>query len=273
MDWKDNETLNERWQLAVTRIKEIESEHFGSPEFERFFSKTAAFIGLIANTRIFIEEGGLRKAALDELEGRNHALYEDILPENYDRSFANPQYSVNVLGDVLGALMAAIYTELRSMIGFVYEGRLFELVIRAELFTEVYAAFSYEWNEEGRLPGYESIRSIFYWFASDYADEAADEKLRLLLTPDNNFASSIIMDSDLNDLRYLYYYGEYVSENELIMAKFMSELPEETIAVMADTYTEGYRIGFIVGNKDISGKRTVDIRYQLGFERMMRRAV
>ncbi len=42
---------------------------------------------------------------------------------------------------------------------------------------------------------------------------------------------------------------------------------------MADTYTEGYRIGFEVGNKDITKKKIVNIRYSLGFERMIRRAV
>ena len=42
---------------------------------------------------------------------------------------------------------------------------------------------------------------------------------------------------------------------------------------MADTYTEGYRIGFVLGGKDLSIKRTVNIRYQLGFERMIRKAI
>ena len=35
---------------------------------------------------------------------------------------------------------------------------------------------------------------------------------------------------------------------------------------MAATYTEGYRIGFEVTNKDISIKETVTIRYFLGFK-------
>ena len=42
---------------------------------------------------------------------------------------------------------------------------------------------------------------------------------------------------------------------------------------MADTYTGGYRIGFETGNKDITKKKIVNIRYSLGFERMIRRAV
>lgn len=81
------------------------------------------------------------------------------------------------------------------------------------------------------------------------------------------------MESDLNDLRYLYQYGEYVSENEFKMAEFLDTLSEDEIAAMADTYTEGYRIGFVLGGKDLSIKRTVNIRYQLGFERMIRRAI
>ena len=81
------------------------------------------------------------------------------------------------------------------------------------------------------------------------------------------------MSADFTDLRYLYAYGEYVGENELKMAEFMNSLPEETVHTMADTYTEGYRIGFEVTGKDLSKKAVVDVRYQLGFERMMRRAL
>ena len=81
------------------------------------------------------------------------------------------------------------------------------------------------------------------------------------------------MDSDLSDLRYLYRFGEYISENELRMARYLNSLPEEKIALMADTYTEGYRIGFAVTGKDITKKKSVNIRYFLGFERVVRRAV
>jgi hypothetical protein len=42
---------------------------------------------------------------------------------------------------------------------------------------------------------------------------------------------------------------------------------------MAKTYTEGYRIGFITTRKDITKKKVVNIRYHLGFERMIRAAV
>ena len=42
---------------------------------------------------------------------------------------------------------------------------------------------------------------------------------------------------------------------------------------MARTYTEGYRIGFIKAGKPLEKKKTVNIRYRLGFERIVREAV
>lgn len=269
----DIEILTERYSLALERIREIPGEHFGNAEFEEYFASVAGFLLQIEETKTWLWEGGLTKAPLEELVQRNHALYEDIMPENYESSYANPAYAVEKLGEEFGAMLAFLYTEMRSLIGFVFEKRLEELVIRMELFTEVYTAFTVEWQENNCLPAKETIRQILYWFASDYADVAAQRRIYDMVVPEENFAADIIRNSDTDDVRYLFAYGEYVGENELEVARFMAALPEETINTMADTYTEGYRIGFVLGNKDLSKKKTVDLRYQLGFERMMKRAV
>lgn len=272
----DMEVLKERLALAVERISEIPKEHWGDAEAEAFyeyFARVAEFLLLMEETREFLEDGGLEKASLVELQERNSKLYEDIMPDNYRQSYANPAYAVSRLGADFGAILAFLYTEMRSLIGFVYEGRLDEVVIRMELFVEVYAAFVYEWQENAKLPDYEAVRQSIYWFVSDYADVAAEQRVKELVVTGENFAENIIRNSDLTDVRYLFAYGEYVSENELRMARFMAELPQETINTMADTYTEGYRMGFVLGNKDLSKKTAVDVRYQLGFERMIKRAL
>ena len=275
------EFLAERLKLSLERICEIPGERWEEGEaepFGQYFVSVAEFVALVEENRSFMEAGGLQSASLEELQKRNHALYADILEENYGKSYANPAYAVSVLGEEFGALLSFLYSEMRSMIGFSYEGRLQELVIRMELFLEVYAAFVYEWEENKSLPVYEIVRKIIYWFASDYADISAEQRVRELVVPlsengADNFGVDIIKNADLTDVRYLFAYGEYVGENELEMARFMAQLPQETINTMADTYTEGYRIGFEVGNKDLSKKKTVELRYPLGFERMMRRAV
>lgn len=89
---------------------------------------------------------------------------------------------------------------------------------------------------------------------SDYTRWATEEKLQDMLLPERDFALKLI-EGDLSDPRYLYFFGEYVTESQERTWKHLQELPAETLQKMADTYTEGYRIGFEVGNKDISIKK------------------
>lgn len=266
----DLEVLRERRMLVMERIRQIPGEHFGQEGLEAFFAFCAEFLMMIDETMAFLEAGGLRSASVEELAERNRALYADILPEHYGESYGNPAFAVRVLGEEYGRELSFLYAELRSAIGFAYEGELEDVVIRMELFAEVYGAFCH--GAQGELPPGGEVREMLYWFASDYADVAALRRTRQQLGTKDSFGARMMMDSDLTDVRYLYGYGEYIGGNELEMARFLAGLPEEAIAAMADTYTEGYRIGFEVTGTDLSIKRTAALHYRIGFERMMRRA-
>lgn len=266
------EVLEERYTLAIERIRQISEEHFGDPSFERYFASEADFLLLLDDTRRFLAEGGLENAPLEELARRNHELFADVIPEHYVESYANPEYAVKELGEEMGAILAHLSYRLFRLIGLVYEGVMEEIVAGLELFLEIYTAFTYQWQEEHKLPSRETIRQIIYWTVSDYLDVRDLRAVKNMTCPDESFGADILMNSDLEDVRYLYSYGEYVSENELETARFMAQLDEGTIAAMADTYTEGFRIGFEVTGKDLSKKKTVRLSYRLGFERMMRRA-
>ena len=213
------------------------------------------------------------KLSLEELSDWNHRLYEDILPENYGESFANPDYAADCLGKEFGPLLSFLYTELRGCIVYAFEMRLEYIAILCETFLEVYNLFTQAWEEENETPREQAVRDALYWYVSDYVDLHLPWRIREGLDPALSFAADIIMDSDLTDLRYLYQYGEYVSDSERRLAAFMASLPEETIEKMAHTYTEGYRRGFEVMGRDLSKKKTVVVEYQLGFECMIRRAV
>ena len=153
------------------------------------------------------------------------------------------------------------------MIVYAFEGRTEYLDILMELFIEIYNQF------EEELPEEKSVKDILYWYASDYCDVFVADRIREQILPEESFAADIIRDNDLSDLRYLYRFGEYVGENELKSAQYMNSLPEETIRRMADVYTEGYRTGFVNTGKDLSKKSVVNIRYVLGFERVVRKAI
>lgn len=264
---EENEAVRERHELACERIRQMEAEETAAEPFCRYFKKTAAFILRTEEVYKMQEEGALDTKSLAELEQLNHSLYEDVLPEQYGESYANPAYAKETLGDEYGALLSFLYTELRSMILYAFESRLTDMTILEEIFIEVYNLF------EGETPDSEEIKEALYYFVSDYCDVTLTYRIRETLDPTLDFAKSIIMDSDLNDLRYLYRFGEYVSPTEVKVASFLNSLPEETVKKMADTYTEGLRKGFEASGRDHRTKKTVQIRYHIGFERMIRMAV
>ena len=86
----------ERLELSIERIKEIKTENELQQEYQNYFEKVGDFLLQIEENRQWVQAGNLKKASMEELEARNYKLYEDILPDNYDISYANPQYSVSV---------------------------------------------------------------------------------------------------------------------------------------------------------------------------------
>lgn len=267
---EENEAVRERYDLSMERIAAMEEEGPAEP-YGCYFKRVAAFIGQIRELVCQIEAG--TELTLKELEERNRRLYGDVLPEHYGNSFANPDCAAERLGAELGQLLAFLYTEIRGDIAFAFEMRLEEITILNETFIEVCNLFEQAEAEGKGAPQPQEVRDILYWFVSDYADITVRWRIREAVDPALSFAADIIRDSDLGDLRYLYRFGEYISDNERRLAEFMNSLPQETVDRMADTYTEGFRRGFEVMGRDLSKKRTVVIEYHLGFERMIRKAM
>ena len=271
--------IRERYGLALARIKEIPSESMLREPYRDYFVQMAQFVELMDRARETVESGRLFSMTLGQLKEHNRLLYADILPSHYGESYANPDYALNRLGESVGSLLSFLYTELRSMIPSAYEENRTAMVIRMELLLEVYQSFvcaAQEAEEDGAqagVPDADGLQQILYWYVSDYYEAEFEEKIMAVLDPDRDFARRIIMESDLDDLRYLYYFGEFITDNELETAAHLNGMDEEKIKRIADTYTEGYRIGFEVCNKDISLKETVQIRYFIGFERVIRQAV
>ena len=279
--------MQERLELSIDRIREIVLEKKLQKEYQSYFEKVAEFLLKIEENRQWIAEGNLLTASMEELETRNRKLYEDILPENYETSYANPQYAVGMFGSEMGQFFAALYAEMRSLIVASFENDIDSIVIRAELFLEIYGMFleacedvqMVEGEEEikvvftGKMPEYTALKEAYFWFACDYIEDILSKEVTAQFDPASNWAGKLLDNTDISDLRYLYYYGEYVTDNEKKLAEYMNGLPEEKIALMADTYTEGYRKGFEVTQKDISIKKTVNVYYVLGMERMVKKAM
>lgn len=265
---EENEAVLERLELSMERIREICTEEMQNKNFEEYFQKTAKFICRIEKLLKKIENDWLKTATEEELRAENQALYEDILPEAYEESYGNPDYAVAKLGDNYGKLLSFIYTEIRGMIVYAFEERKADITILCELFVQLYTCFG-----EEELPSYEELKDVVYWYMSDYCDVKLEQRVRDMVDPEMSFARDIIMEEDLSNSRYLYLFGEYVSESEIKTAEFVNSLSQEKIEKLAGTFTEGYRKGFEAAGIDLSKKKTVNIRYSLGFERIIKEAV
>ena len=263
-----DDILHERYQLAIDRIREIRDEETVAQPWRDFFQRTADFIILMDQVRQDLTDGTFVKTDLRSRRMVNERMYEDILPENYDRSYANPDYAADRLGKAFGRELCFVYTQIRGIIGYIFEGLPEETVIHLELFLEVYGCFG-----ETDTPDAKQIRDIIYWFASDYTDVLVAERVRQSVDPARDFAVRIVMESELDTPEYLFDYGEYVTDHEIDLAQYLASRDESEIVRIAETICDGYRIGFEKAGIDLGSKLTVNLHYHLGFERVVRKMI
>ncbi len=244
--------MSERFELSYGRLREIEGENIVPEPFRDYFHEVSRFLLL----------------ALEGKKADNRLLYSDILPEHYEKSYGNPAYAVKMLSEEYGPLLSAIYAELRGIIPCIFEKDEEGVCELLELFLELYFDFS---DEE--LPAKEAVRKIFYSYVLDYMPDHIEKRLDETLNPTDQFAVKIIKEEDYTSTDYLYAFGEYISEETIKTASYINSLPEETVRNMARTFTEGYRVGFIKAHKPLENKKTVGIRFELGFERIVKYAM
>lgn len=197
----------------------------------------------------------------------NRQFYQDVKGSAYDTSYANPAYAVKRFGEKTGQYLCWFYTKCREAIIPAYEKELYEVTIRMELFLQAVTVLQTEEDTE------RCLKETMYYFVHDYDEERMETNIRRMLCPEKSLVYDIVMNSDLKDPAYLYRYGDHITENEKRMSEFLSGLPVETLTEMASTYTEGFRKGFEIAGIDLSKKKAVQIRYNIGFEPMVRQAV
>ena len=100
--------LQERFELSIEKVKQIKEECCVEESFKDYFEKTAAFVALIDEYYTFVSEDGLNTASLEILRDWNHKLYRDILPAQYECSYADPAYAESKLGEEYGKLLSAL---------------------------------------------------------------------------------------------------------------------------------------------------------------------
>lgn len=284
-----DDNLKERLELALGRIAELESassegcflsdEAYADNEEYRgflneYFGEQAAFLLYVNKVREKRISGEFEKLSYEELKKCNKALYGDVADGMYESSFTNPRYIAGTFEEMkiapescakdLARELAFLAYELRSVIAHVFEKKDTFFVTMLELYLQAACE-----AESGSLNA-ASLKEILYWFVSDTSDDFMEDRTADQLIVGHSGITQWIAESDLSKPDYLYKIGEYVTEDEERLAAYLGTLPEEEISRMAATFTEGYKRGFILGGKPFEKKKTVSIRYELGFERLVR---
>lgn len=258
----------ERYELAIERVKEIAKEDIIKEPFKEFFKKASEFILTIDKTKNLINSDEYKNYSLEQLRCLNEKLFSETYKENYDKSFANPRYAVETLGEEYGKILCFLYTKNRGMIRNIFKGNLELVLLRIELLIEIYNYF-----ENVEELEYQNIYDTVYDFEKDNSEIFLEIAVDEMVNPENKYEVDIVGNSDLTDIRYLYKYGVHIGNNELKMAEFLNSLDQEEIDKLATVYTEGYINGFINSGKDLSKKGTAEIRYNVGFERIVKSAI
>ena len=254
--------MQERFLLGIERVAGIPNDNILPGRIGEFFSSEAEFILYLSKILGKAQNGELCKLKYNELKVDNHFVYEHKVNITYNNASSSDEI-----------YLCALDAEIKAMIPFAYEADVEQFLIRLELFLEIYGSYACAFEENDKAPSDTALKEIFFYYVSDYTESAIMQKIKNMLTLEEDFATGILRSHDFKETSDLYLYGEYVTDIQERTLEFLNTLPYEKLKLMADTYTEGYRKGFELMGVDLSKKKNVNIRYSLGFEPVIKLAL
>ena len=267
---KRNEEIEDKYKKSLNKIKEIyrQTKDCDSKckknKYSIYFNKIAGFILELAELEDKIDHVYFQSTDFETLNKENNRLFSDIIPKNYEKSYANPTYCVNVFGKEIGQLLTTFYTKYRNYITYAFLHKKFMMEKWNKLFIDTFA-----YIHENEIE-YEKLKELVTRISR--TPELKDTQLRIRENLDEDYKPYINMleNADLNDMRYLFHYGKYITENQIKIAEFLQDYPEDKIKKIASQVAKAYVKGFEEEDKDLSAKSTVKVIYQVGQERIIR---
>ncbi|GCD10275.1 aminopeptidase [Clostridium tagluense] len=269
---EENSKILEGYEKGIERVKEIclESEKcLESKEVNNFFSHVGKFILKLADMERNLDEEYFISKSFDELKNENYDLYKELIGENYNLSYANPKYAVEMLGEGVGQLLSSFYVRIRNGISSAFKNRIFSLEENNQIFIDVFNSI------KANGVDYNLVKNII---TKPFLDREALIRDRRYfneegLNPKFTLYTDTVLSVDLKDLRYLFRFDKYISENEIRMAEFLIKYPMDKIEILSKSVVEAFLRGFIVENKDRGNRNVVRLIYSVGQEVIIKQLV
>lgn len=229
-------------------MKKLECTNF-LEEIEVFLDKVNAFQE--KNSKNYFETKNFQ-----ELQEENLSLFKNIV--EYKESYNNPAFAVKIFERELGQLLSAIYSDFRSLIKEIFTKNDNSIVKYKEFYKKLSGANDYD-----------EILNLY----RNFKRENLKDDLENFYSDNFTLFSKnhkIFEDINLEDDRYLFRYGKYISENEIKLMNFMRKYPKDKLQNLAQIIVEGYIRGFEKDNKDITLRHKVRVIYNIGQELLIK---
>lgn len=228
--------------------------------FKSFLDNASDFAASLIHLEENIKDEIFQKSSFESLKKENDDLFNEITNEGYKKSYLNPDYACEVLGNKLGQLAFCIYLDIFNSIKFAFtheKGNLFDLKALIE-------------KLKSQSDQQEALMAVYREFKIKTLRLQVLDFMGDRYNINNNFVRDIIESSNLNELNYLYKYGKRISENEIQIARFFQSYDKEKIRATANLIVNAFFQGFIVENKEIGDRKEISIIFNIGQELLVR---
>jgi len=248
----------------LEQIKAIVAKTDSSNDIQNYLHQVGTMIIKYTELEAELNDAYFAEKSFDELKAQNHEMFSELIGDNYNTSYANPKYSVSTFGKDLGQLLAAVYSNFRSIRKYAFQHNTEAINALSAFCVKI---SDYMLNNEVQ---YDELKSLYRAFKSDTIETLMMAPLAARFIKEKNYNHTIATNSDLTDLRYLFKYGVHITDNEIKTAEFLLTYDEENLKELTKLTANAYAKGFITDGKDITLRNDVRTIFNVGQERMVK---
>ncbi|MEG2936078.1 MAG: aminopeptidase [Clostridium sp.] len=252
-------------EVTINKIKEISLCEDKRNELLVFFKKQGEKLYNLCLLEEKLNDEYFKTTSFEELLKENHEIYEDLIGDNYKTCYGNPDYAVAKLGKEVGQIVTYLYGRLNQVINLVFAHKTEYIEKLLSLFIHCYE------YAEGKGDSAEGLLKVVAEFEAEIMEFECEERVKNIAVYTENSYKAIVEEATSEDLRYLFKYGKYITENEIKTAKFLSTY--EGVEKIAYTMVKGYMDSFERENKDYKIKDRVKVVYFVGQEAIVKEVI
>lgn len=259
----ENKKHNEKYKAVKSELAGyLEQSNQSDSKEAKYFEYWMKWCSKLMDLESKLSENYFETTSIEQLKSENNDLYKDVMPAVYDKSYVNPVYMASLFEKKLGQQLSYIGCEMRKFIHYAFTHQQYRMAFGIELLLNAYKLYlSNELNEV-------SLQSKIEAYSFDTMSFSSKIAMNQYYNKAFDAYTTIIRKSDLKDIRFLFKFGDYVTDNELETAQFLNNYSEKTLDTVAKAIANAYVEGFRRDGKDISLRHNVRVASNLGQEQI-----